>query len=222
MTNVSISDHLIFSISLINPLSLYLVLMPSEEKKYESLIENISEVVHISADDARSTMSAFKVKILDKKEILLQKGDVSNHMRFIVNGCLRSYYRDENAQEYIVQFGVKGWWVNDLYSYLTESPAACFIQALQPSMLLQIHRDSLNKLYDEIPLMERFFRIKFQNAYVALQERNLSSMSLSAKERYENFRRQYRNIEQSVPQYMIASYLGITPEFLSSIRNIKS
>lgn len=163
-------------------------------------------------------LGAFKVKALSKKEILLSKGDVSNHMRFIAAGCLRSYFIDDEAQEYTLQFGISGWWINDLYSYLARKPAACIVQAIQPSTVLQVHRDSLNSLYQEVPLLERFFRIKFEKAYVALQERNLHNMALTAKERYENFLRQYRDIEQSVPQYMVASYLGITPEFLSTLR----
>ena len=195
--------------------------MEKSEKILEPLIQNIREFVAISDKDLDVVLNAFTLKVLSKKEILLFKGKVSNHMRFIVDGCLRSYYIGEDAEEYIIQFGVRGWWINDLYSYLTETPATCFVQAIQPSVVLQINRDRLNELYNSIQPIERFFRIKFQNAYVALQERTLERMSLSAKERYEKFRKKYRDIEQSVPQYMIASYLNVTPEFLSSVRGEK-
>nr|WP_276611342.1 Crp/Fnr family transcriptional regulator [Fodinibius halophilus] len=156
---------------------------------------------------------------MQKKEILLFKGDVSRHMRFITNGCLKCYHIDEAGNEQILQFGIEGWWINDLYSYLTQTPAKYFIQAIENSSLLQIERNALKKLYNESPAIERFFRIKIQNAYVALQDRTIYSMSKSAKQRYLDFRTSYPNIDQRVPQYMVASYLGITPEFLSSIRN---
>lgn len=139
-------------------------------------------------------------------------------MQFIAEGCLRAYYMDEEAKEHIVQFGIEGWWVNDLYSYLAKTPAKQFLQALEKSTVLQINRDTLNILYKEVPAIERFFRLKFEKAYVAFQERTLDVMSKTAEERYLEFRTKYRDIEQRVPQYMVASYLGITPEFLSSLR----
>lgn len=162
--------------------------------------------------------NGFQEQNLQKKEMLLSAGQVSQHMRFIAKGCLRAYYLDESAKEHVVQFGVEGWWVNDLYSYLTQTPAKQFVQALEPSTVLQIHRDTLNRLYDKVPAMERFYRHKFEKAYVSLQDRTLNAMSKTAEERYLEFRSKYRNIEQRVPQYMVASYLGITPEFLSALR----
>ncbi|WP_222852071.1 Crp/Fnr family transcriptional regulator [Cyclobacterium plantarum] len=139
-------------------------------------------------------------------------------MRFVAEGCLKLYRIDDTGKEHILQFGIMGWWVNDLYAYLTQKPATFFIQAITDSTVLQVHRDQLNKLYDKIHMMDRFFRIKTQNGYVALQERTINSMSQTADECYFDFIRKYRNMEQQIPQYMIASYLGITPEHLSSLR----
>jgi CRP-like cAMP-binding protein len=195
--------------------------MEKTDETLKPLIQNIRENVSISDTDLFIVLEAFTLKALAKKEILLFKGNVSNHMRFVSEGSLRSYYIEEDGEEHIIQFGIRGWWINDLYSYLTQKPATCFVQAIKPSKVLLIHRDQLNQLFDKVPPIERFFRIKFQNAYVALQERTLERMSLSAKERYEKFRKKYRDIEQSVPQYMIASYLNVTPEFLSSVRSDK-
>ena len=195
--------------------------MEKTDEALKPLIQNIRENVSISDTDLHIVLEAFTLKALAKKEILLFKGNVSNHMRFVSEGSLRSYYIEEDGEEHIIQFGIRGWWINDLYSYLTQKPATCFVQAIKPSKVLLIHRDQLNQLFDKVPPIERFFRIKFQNAYVALQERTLERMSLSAKERYEKFRKKYRDIEQSVPQYMIASYLNVTPEFLSSVRSDK-
>lgn len=188
------------------------------DPNFTKLIHHIQEVVDLGEDDASKIIETFKLKRFDKKEILLHQGDVSQHMRFIVQGCIRSYYLNEREQERVLQFAIEGWWINDLYSFLTQTPARSTLQAIEPSMVLLIHRDSLKRLFQQIPVMERFFRLKIQSAYVALQERTMFNMSHSAEERYLNFRDKYRNIEQRVPQYMVASYLGITPEFLSSIR----
>lgn len=185
---------------------------------FQLLANNIRELVPISDGNLKTVLTAFQERRLERKEFLLSEGETSNHMRFVIEGSLRSYYLKEDGQEFISQFGIPGWWINDLYSYLTQKPAIYYIQAVTPARVLQIHRDQLTQLYDEVPIIERFYRIKFERAYVALQERNLKGMSLTAKERYEQFREQYRDIEQSVPQYMIASYLGITPEFLSALR----
>jgi CRP-like cAMP-binding protein len=182
------------------------------------LIQHIQDQVSLSDEESNWIRKAFIVKEIDKKEMLLYKGDVSNHMRFIEQGCLRAYNIDAAGNEHILQFGIEGWWVNDLYSYITQEPADGFIQALEPSRVLQVHRDKLNELFNTVPVMERFFRLKIQSAYVALQERTIHSMSKTAEQRYLDFRHKYRDIEQRVPQYMVASYLGITPEHLSSLR----
>ena len=184
----------------------------------DKLILHLRESITLTNDEVDIIINSFKKKRLKKKEILLFVGDVSSHMRFISEGCLRSYYMDEEAREHIIQFGIENWWINDLYSYLTKSPARQFIQALENSVVLQIHRDTLNALFDQVPAIERFFRFKFEKAYVALQDRTINTMSKSAEERYLEFRSKYRDIEQTVPQYMVASYLGITPEHLSTIR----
>ncbi|MEQ8243886.1 Crp/Fnr family transcriptional regulator [Fulvivirga sp.] len=186
--------------------------------KYDILIENFRQLVPISDQEAEIIKGAFVTKQLNKKELLLSKGDLSNHMRFVADGCLKVYSIGEKDMEHILQFGISGWWINDLYAYLTETASELFIQAITPSTVLQIHRDRLNKLYDEIPMVDRFFRIKTQHGYVALQNRTIRSMSQTAEERYVKFISDYREMEQQIPQYMIAAFIGVTPEHLSAIR----
>lgn len=185
---------------------------------HKTLIHNIEEIVPLKEADILLIEDAFKPVHLKKKQFLLQKGEACNHMRFVAEGCLKLYRIDDTGKEHILQFGIGGWWVNDLYAYLTQKPATFFIEAITDSTVLQVHRDQLNKLYDKIHMMDRFFRIKTQNGYVALQERTINSMSQSADERYFDFIGRYREMEQQIPQYMIASYLGITPEHLSTLR----
>lgn len=182
------------------------------------LLEHIRQLIPISYEESLLIIEAYKIKTLKKKEMLLDQGDPSNHMRFVVDGCLKVYSLDGESNERILQFGIRGWWINDLYAYLTQSPSTYFIQAITDSVVLQIHRDQLEKLYDKIPMIDRFYRIKTQNAYVALQERTIRAMSEPVEERYNRFVNQYRDMEQMIPQYMIASYLGVTPEHLSAIR----
>lgn len=191
---------------------------PLAEPLYEPLIANVRELVTIEDTPLSEFLESFEVVRLRKKEVLLEKGQRSNHMRFVAEGCLRAFHTDEKGSEYTIQFGIPGWWVNDLYSYLSLTPAMDTIQAVLPATVLQIHRDTLEAIFDRMPPIERFFRLKMQAAYVALQKRTLRSMSEPLEQRYERFLRTYREIEQQVPQYMIASYLGATPEHLSKVR----
>tara|TARA_R110002072_G_scaffold44315_6_gene124069 strand:+ start:36 stop:614 length:579 start_codon:yes stop_codon:yes gene_type:complete len=185
---------------------------------YDHLIGNIKELVPLTEDESKLIQKLFEPVSLKKKQFLLQSGEYSNHMRFISEGCVKLFSIDELGAEHILQFGISGWWINDLYAYLTQKPATFFIQAITQSTVLQIHRDRLNDLFDKIHMMDRFFRIKTQNGYVALQERTINNMSQSAEQRYLEFIGRYRDIEQQIPQYMLASYLGVTPEHLSTIR----
>jgi len=184
----------------------------------EKLIVHFRKSITLTDDEAVIVGGCFTIVELKKKEILLFVGDHSSHMRFISDGCLRSYYMDGEAKEHVIQFGIEDWWINDLYSYLTNTPSKQFVQAIDESIVLQIHKDKLNELYNNVPAVESFFRLKFEKAYVSLQERTINTMSKTADERYIDFRSKYRDIEQRVPQYMVASYLGITPEFLSKLR----
>ncbi|WP_420387203.1 Crp/Fnr family transcriptional regulator [Roseivirga sp.] len=185
---------------------------------HQQLIDHIRQLANINDEEAEKIVAAFHLKDLNRKEFLLKKGDPSHHMRFITAGCLKVFTVSEDGTERILQFGMSGWWVNDLYGYLTEQSSSYFIQAITNSSVLQIHRDRLNELFDEIPGLDRFWRIKFQNAYIALQERTMKLMSETAEERYLRFIQDYRSMEQHIPQYMIASYLGVTPQHLSAIR----
>jgi CRP-like cAMP-binding protein len=182
------------------------------------LIDHINEDITLDASGKEKLTSILVFKELNKKEFLIEPGETANTMNFIVQGSMRSYYLDENAQEHTLQLGIEEWWINDLYSYLSRKKSRMYVQALEKTLLIQLPRLELEKLYIEVPEISNFFRKKIQGAYVALQERVIDSMSDDAYERYDNFRKSYRDIEQRVPQYIIASYLGVTPEFLSYLR----
>ena len=188
------------------------------QENIRSLIDHIKQKVTLTDEQIKEISSIVTFKLLEKKEYLIQPEEVSVHMNFIINGCMRSFYVDENAQEHTLQLGIEEWWVNDLYSYLSGNKSRMYVQALEKTLLIRLPKNELEKLYIKIPEISTFFRLKIQSAYVAVQERIIDSMSDDAYERYDNFRKSYRDIEQRVPQYIIASYLGVTPEFLSYLR----
>jgi CRP-like cAMP-binding protein len=175
---------------------------------------------HISLTNkefARST-SFFVPKKMRKGEYLLQEGEQSKYLAFVISGCLRSYTIDAGGEEHIDQFGFDGWWITDLYSYLTGRKSTYFIDALENSEVLLMEAGSYNKLCATIPKFEHYFRILLQNNYIASHRRIVSSISLSAEERYLSLLETHPAIGQRVAQRHIASYLGITPEALSRIR----
>ena len=131
----------------------------------------------------------------------------------------KHFILDNDGQELIVMFAIENWWTGDLGSFITQTPADYNVQCLENCVLAQVSYEDLQQLYLQVPKLERFFRIIIQRAFVAAQKRLINNLSLSAKERYLQFREEYPQVEQRVPQYMIASYLGITKEFLSKIRS---
>ncbi len=182
------------------------------------ILQHVSR--HIQLDNAEKDffVSLLHTKTLKRKEFLLRQGNICKTENFIIKGCLRTYTIDDNGFEHILMFGVEDWWVGDLYSFLTQSPATYFIDALEETEVLQISKDNLDKLYNRVPKFERFFRIMLQNAFIAQQQRIHQNLSFSAEERYLNFLTKHPHLEQRLTQKQVASYLGITPVFLSMLR----
>ena len=164
-------------------------------------------------------MSRVKARKFLKGQFVVQQGDVCKHENFVLSGCLKTFYADQEGQEHIVMFAIENWWTSDLGSLINQTPADFNVQCLENSEVAQISFEDLEQLYSEIPKLERFFRIIIQKGFAASLKRIVNNFSLPAKERYLKFREQYPQIEQRVPQYMIASYLGMTKEFLSKIRS---
>jgi CRP-like cAMP-binding protein len=188
---------------------------------FELILKNISRHVALDPEEEKIFTSLLVHRSLRKRQYLLQAGDVSRYENFIVKGCLRAYTVDKKGDEHIVMFGIEGWWISDLYSFLTATPATQHIDALEDSEVLSIEKAELEKLYQRIPKFDRFFRILLQNAFVAHQQRVLAAISQTAEEQYLDFIKKYPALEQRIPQHQIASYLGITPETISRIRKQK-
>jgi CRP-like cAMP-binding protein len=118
----------------------------------------------------------------------------------------------------VLQFAVEDWWIGDIASYVQQTPAQVHIQALEDSELLLIHHEDKEALFQNVPAFERMFRLMLQRSLVVLQDRFVSTLAQPADVRYQAFLEQYPGIVQRVPQHYIASYLGISPEFLSRVR----
>ena len=185
----------------------------------QPLINYINQYVTLNEDEARTITEYAKTRTYLKNQYIVQQGDVCQYENFILSGCAKTFFLDRDGNEHIVMFGIENWWTADLGSFISKKPADYNVQCLENTTVAQFSYNALERIYDEVPKFERFFRIIIQNALVALQNRIVRNMSLPAKERYLIFQQQYPDIEQRVPQYLVASYLGITKQFLSKIRS---
>jgi CRP-like cAMP-binding protein len=185
---------------------------------YQRILDNIGRHVQLTAAEQQYFCSLLQVKKLRKKQYLLQAGDICRFDCFVNKGCLRSFYTDRNGQEHILGFSVEDWWATDMQSFVTRQPATCDIEALEDCELLIIDYPSMQQLYQRLPQFERYARLILERSYIQLQQRIIESMSKTAEERYLDFVERYPSVYQRIPQYQVAAYLGITPEFLSKIR----
>lgn len=180
--------------------------------------EHIEKIITLSSDEREVFQSLFVVDSIERNQLLLREGQVCKYEYFILNGCLRSFYIDENIIEHTTMFAIEGWWTGNLKSFLRGTPSEFSIQALESTKLIKIHKSKNEELYSRIPKFERYFRILLQNRLLATQDRVNNHLSSTASERYIQFITKYPKIEQRVPLKYIASYLGITPTYLSRLR----
>ena len=185
---------------------------------YELFFQNFNKKVSLTPKEEEDIKQYLKSKKLRKKQYLLQEGDVCKTIAFIEKGALREYSVDDNGIEHIIQFGVEGWVISDLYSFLTGEPATYNIDALEDTEMILVTKSAHEELLQEVPKYETFTRLNITGAYLAMQKRLTSIIGSSLEQRYADFTALYPNIVQRVPQHMIASYIGLTPETLSRIR----
>ncbi len=186
---------------------------------YELLLQHINRHISLSPGEEELLLSLFRPRQLKPKQFLYHEGEIHKGQAFVTEGCLRSYTLDHNGFEHILQFAPAGWWIGDMQSLLDQSPAKLNINAVQKSDILFITRNDLDGLYLQIPAMERYFRQLLERSLVTYQNRLLDTLSLTARERYENFCRAYPTLIFELPQKYIASFIGVTPEFLSKMLN---
>lgn len=189
-----------------------------ELSSHRLILANVSRHIQLGAEEEEYFLSLLTVKSFKKKEYLLKQGEVCRSDYFVTGGCLRVYTIDDEGMEHIAMFAPADWWTSDLYSFITQQPSRYFVDALEDTEVLAISKDGMEELLQKVPKFERFFRIVFQKAYVANEERIVQNLSNTAQERYEAFKLRYPGLEQRIAQKHVAAYLGITPEFLSMMR----
>lgn len=185
----------------------------------ELLFQKFDEKIQLTEEEKEVSRKFFTPKKLRKRQYLLQEGDVCKYVAFVEKGLLRSYTVNERGQEHITQFAFEGWWISDQFSFLTGEPSIYNIDALEDCELLLLSKSSEDELLEKIPKFERYFRILLQNSLIATQKRLVSSLSQTAEERYNELISVCpETLPHRIPQHMLASFLGITPETFSRIR----
>ena len=183
-----------------------------------SIISENFKNISFTGKERNSIESKFRKIELKKGDILLTTNELVYNQYYVYDGCLRTFFIDTSAREHTLQFAIKDWWISDYTAYFTNSRSIMNIECIENATVYEISREAIDKLYTEIPQLETFFRKKMEGAFSGFQKRILSNLSQSAKERYTSFIHTYPNIEQSVKNYHVASYLGMTTESLSRVR----
>jgi CRP-like cAMP-binding protein len=186
--------------------------------KIQSLLKYIRNFVNLTEAEEVILTSKVSFRKYLKGQFIVQQGDICKYSSFLVSGCTKTFFVDDKGQEHIVMFAIEDWWTSDIGSFITQLPADFNVQCLENTEVFQFSFLDQEALYQSIPKLERLFRKMIEKHVVSSQKRILRGLSLSAKEQYLFFKQEYPTIEQRVPQYMVASYLGITKEFLSKIK----
>jgi CRP-like cAMP-binding protein len=187
---------------------------------HATIISNYSKkIVPLNDEEAEEFAGAFKPLKVKKRQFIIQPDFTAKSRYFILQGSLRAYVVGDDGQEHTIQLAIEEWWISDYNSYIFQQPAKMFVVALEDALLLQITFENESKLKASNHKFETFFRTLAERSVAFMQRRIISNLTQSAEERYETFTEKYPLMVNRFPQYVIASYLGMTTEFLSKIRN---
>lgn len=184
----------------------------------QQLIAYFDQFLALEEEEKKELLERTQERSIKRRQFVLQEGDVCHHYNFVVEGCLKMYSIDEKGTEHNLQFAAENEWMTDLGSLFSEEPSKLYIEAVEPSLIVRIEKEDLKFFFVNYPKFDRNFRVMTENKYVELQSRLLQNISSSAQERYLHFLAKYPHLSNRLPNTQIASYLGITPEFLSKIR----
>lgn len=188
---------------------------------HDLILSNISKHISLEQEEISWFISIIRQQQISKKDFILREGQICKNISFVHSGTLRAYYTDKEGKESTIMFATEDWWITDMFCFINKQPAMLNIAAVEHSCIFKLQKTDLDNLYIKVPKFERFFRIMMQNAYIREQLRVIQNLTLTAEERYNNFLAEYPRVVKNVTQKQIASYLGITPEFLSTIRGNK-
>lgn len=183
-----------------------------------ALVQHIRKFITLSDQEAAIALAYFETESFKKKQLLLEEGQICNKQYFIIRGCIRFYINNNKGTEQTIQFGIENWWITDYLSFQYQNPTLFNIQAIENVEMLSIDRKSFDELLDRIPKLEKYFRLVIQKSFGASQVRISYLFTMSAEERFHHMNGMFPEFIQRVPQYMIASYLDFSPEFMSKIR----
>lgn len=185
---------------------------------FAPILQNVGKYINLTQSEKDYFTSLLKHRTLKRRQFLVQAFDVCKYESFILKGCLKEYFTDDNGKDHIVRFVTEEYWTSDIESFIKGTPATLNIEALEDCELLQIDYASLELLFQTNPKFERFYRIAFQESYISFQNRIISNLSKSIEDRYQDFAKKYPTLVQRVPQNQIAAYLGVSAEFLSKVK----
>lgn len=182
------------------------------------LADYLNRYASFESEEIEIIFNSLSIKTFQRKEFLLEQNQICKHRYFIIEGLVRYYRTDTDGNENISLFGIENWWITNLDSFVNETPSHNAIQAVEKTTVLYISKNDLELLYQKVSKLERAFRIITEKMLIAIQRKDEIYMKQHSKERYYSLVNTIPNFAQRVPQYMIASYLDITPEYLSEIR----
>ena len=182
------------------------------------LIEYFNQLLPLNEEEKSAVEELFKKRKIKRRQFILQQGEVCKLNTFVIEGCFKMYMIDRNGKEHNLQFAIENWWIGDIGSFHSEKPSKLYIEAIENSVILQIKKKDQLRLFVEYPKFNRIFRVITENALVSTQRRVLQNISSTAEERYLDFMERYPHFFNRISNVQIASYLGVTPEFLSTIR----
>lgn len=184
----------------------------------EQILSSISRYVRLSRSEIDLFVSVLEPRTVLKKDCLIQSGEICRHDYFVNKGCLKICYANNKGIECVTKFAIENWWVIDIESFLNATPSFFYYQAVEDTELLQLSKANYDLLLEQVPAMQAFFIRRWQNNFIMLQHRFIQSNSLTAEEKYSQFQKKYPGLDQRISLRLTASYLGITPEFLSVLR----
>jgi CRP-like cAMP-binding protein len=183
------------------------------------IVDYIKNIVELTEEESLIINASFKEVKIKKRQFIVQPNFVANQRYFVLKGAFRAYVVADEGQEHTITFAIEEWWITDYNSYIFQQPATMFVVALEDSVVLQIDFEKEQELKSINHKFETFFRILAERGLASQQRRIVANLTQTAEERYTSFSNKYPQVVQRVPQYALASYLGMTTEFLSRIRN---
>lgn len=185
---------------------------------YTELLQHIQQYTPLNKTEEQAIVQHFKVLQLKKKTLILKPGEICKGNYFVAKGCLRMYFFDDKGVEQTTQFAIENWWLSDYTSLTLQKASDFYLQTVEDSTILVLKNSVEDTLFKEVPKLERYFRLIFKRTCAASQYLARYNHNLSREAHYRHFNKSFPEFVQRIPQYMLASFLGFTPEFLSKIR----